>query len=83
VVADFDVERANGAVLEDLAFAYRDDLAADGLFGRAVRMTMPPGERVSASSRWMMTRSWRGRIFNLSAIATNSVWFVDSVRGCG
>src|SRR5688572_8661626 len=37
VVTDLDVERAHGAVLEDLALADGDDLAADRLLGGAVR----------------------------------------------
>src|SRR5688572_1441138 len=36
VVTDLDVERADVAVLEDLALAHRDDLAADRLLGRRV-----------------------------------------------
>src|SRR5512147_3241888 len=36
VVADFDVERTNRAVFEDLALAHRDHLAADRLLGGGV-----------------------------------------------
>jgi hypothetical protein len=58
-----DFERADLAVVEDLAVADGDDFALDGLLLGESGMMMPPLERVSASWRLTRSRSWRGRNF--------------------
>jgi len=51
VVAGFDVERANIAVLKDLALADSDDFALDGFSVAESGITIPPGEVRSSSRR--------------------------------
>ena len=62
-VADLDVERADLAVLEDLAVADGDDLALDGFSFAVSGMMMPPLVFSSSFTRLTITRSWSGRIF--------------------
>jgi len=63
LVAGLDVERDQLAVVILLAFADGDDFALVGLFGRGIRITIPPADLRSSSIRLTITRSCNGRIF--------------------